>query len=139
MDEEVLPEEVEDDGHSDTGVDDDDDDEEGALDYDWEFSPSGKVPVHASVASAPSVDQASVPGPSTAKDSGLFGVYGLVKNWTLAPELASWLQEVCDKEIPFHVLKKLNEDYVPEESLQPIFVAPGLPSAVSTLMVSAEC
>ena len=139
MDEEVLPEEVEDDGHSDTGVDDDDDDEEGALDYDWDFSPSGKVPVRSSVASAPSVAPASVPGPSTAKDSGLFGVYGLVENWTLAPELTAWLREVCDKEIPFHVLKKLNEDYVPEESLQPIFVAPGLPSAVSTLMVSAEC
>ena len=97
---------------------------------DWHFTQSGHVDKQP-VATAPPTGTSSS---SVALDSGLYNVYGLEKNWTLAPELSAWLRDICDKEVPFHVLKHITEDFVPDESFQSLFVAPALLTAISNLM-----
>ena len=64
-------------------------------------------------------------------------MYGLKVNWPLAPELVTWLNSVSDKEVPLSILKQLNETFVPNEELQPIFTAPALPLAISRLLFTA--
>ena len=136
---------------------DEDDDFEG-----WEFAPSGKasVPVtsqpvqqssalsapneQASTSASPVVPPASsvppataVPAPQVELDDELFNVYGLPVNWKPASELVAWLQQICNKEVPFSVLKEVNEAFVPKEDLQPLFVAPALPQAVNRKLYTA--
>ena len=81
------------------------------------------------------------PSTSTASaspiDDELFNMYGLPINWDLAPELISWLESVKNKEVPFSVLKAINESFVPKEEIQPFFSAPALPPAISRLIFTA--
>ena len=134
-------EEVEGDGDGDGHSSDEDQDFEG-----WSFTPSGKSssapPSEAPVAppvegTLPSTSASAVPTVPPVLDDELFNVYGLPMNWTLAPELMSWLKAVCSKEVPFTVVKQVNESFVPCEELQPYFVAPALPPAISRLLFTA--
>ena len=81
------------------------------------------------------------PSTSTASaspiDDELFNMYGLPINWDLAPELISWLESVKNKEVPFSLLKAINESFVPKEEIQPFFSAPALPPAISRLLFTA--
>ena len=70
-------------------------------------------------------------------DEELFNMYGLTINWELAPELISWLESIKNKEVPFNVLKTINESFVPKEEIQPFFTAPALPQAISRLLFTA--
>ena len=114
-------------------------DEDKDLDIDnWDFPASGKI----SASNPPKdvqVDQAStsVSPPDTPLDKDLFNMYGLKVNWPLAPELVSWLNSVSYKEVPLNILKQLNETFVPNEELQPLFTAPALPLAISRLLFTA--
>ena len=112
------------------------DEDDGGLEGDgeaeeWVFPPSGRS------SDPPMQAAASAPLQVSSSDPGLFGTYGLPKNWELAPELATWLVSIIDKEVPFHVLKSVNENYVPSEDLQPHFVAPTLPAAISSHLYTA--
>ena len=107
----------------------------------WDFPPSGQ---QSHSQNAPPA-QALPTGSNTAStstsevpvDSELFNTYGLPMNWNLAPELINWLRLVTNKEVPYSVLKSLNETFVPKEDLQPFFTAPDLPVAISRLLYTA--
>ena len=64
-------------------------------------------------------------------------MYGLSINWKLAPELISWIESVKNKEVPYSILKSINEKFVPKEEIQPFFTAPALPQAISRLLFTA--
>ena len=64
-------------------------------------------------------------------------MYGLASNWQLASELGVYLNSISDKEVPFSVLKSLNEAFIPQEEFQPFFTAPDLPMAISKLLYTA--
>ena len=70
-------------------------------------------------------------------DEDLFNAYGAQANWQLASELIAWIQTICNQEIPPEVLKDLDEEFVPKEELQPIFVAPSLPPAINKRLFTA--
>ena len=107
-------------------------DEEDDTDA-WDFPASGNI------SPPPSKD-----APSCSKqeddiqvDQDLFNMYGLPVNWTIAPELGTWMKSVTNKEVPFSVLKQINESLVPSEDLQPLFTAPALPLTISKLLYTA--
>ena len=115
-------------------------DEDKDLEADnWDFPASGKVSASIPPKNVqPEPDQASsVSPPDTPLDKDLFNMYGLKVNWQLAPELVTWLNSVSDKEVPLSILKQLNENFVPNEELQPLFTAPALPLAISRLLFTA--
>ena len=122
-------EEVEGDGAS-------SEDDEKDLEIDnWDFPASGKI----TASNSPDIqNEASTSSPpDTPMDKDLFNMYGLKVNWPLAPELVTWLNSVSDKEVPLSILKQLNETFVPNEELQPLFTAPALPLAISRLLYTA--
>ena len=92
------------------------------------------------IAKGPAKTDDKTTGPSTSSskvkdpilDQDLFNLYGLPTNWDLAPELVTWLESICNKEVPNSVLKELNEAFIPKEDLQPLFAAPVLPKAINT-------
>ena len=109
-------------------------------------SPSGKTTLPSKLAAPPVPDpsQPSTSGTQEATgtqnqilDEELFNIYGLEANWQLAPELIAWIQSICNREIPVEVLKTLNEEFVPKDELQPIFVAPALPTAINRKLYTA--
>ena len=75
--------------------------------------------------------------PDPPVDAELFNMYGLASNWQLASELGVYLNSISDKEVPFSVLKSLNEAFIPQEEFQPFFTAPDLPMAISKLLYTA--
>ena len=112
-------------------------DEEYDDDDAWDFPSSGKISAPPSK-DAPSTSAATSASPDTETlDSELFNMYGLTVNWALAPELTSWLKSSANKEVPYAILKQLNESFVPVEELQPLFTAPALPTTISKLLYTA--
>ena len=113
-------------------------DEDKDLDIDnWDFPASGKVSASIPPKNVEPDQASSVSPPDTPLDKDLFNMYGLEVNWQLAPELVTWLNSVSDKEVPLSILKQLNENFVPNEELQPLFTAPALPLAISRLLFTA--
>ena len=105
----------------------------------WDLPASGRISTSPSEEVPPVNTQASssTKPASPVLDDELFNMYGLSINWNLAPELILWLQSVRNKEVPFNILKKINESFVPKEELQPLFTAPALPQAISRLLFTA--
>ena len=116
-------------------VEGDNDCPESDEEYDddaWDFPSSGKIsapPSKDAPTSAPPTSAPTSASPDTETlDSELFNMYGLTVNWALAPELTSWIKSSANKEVPYAILKQLNESFVPVEELQPLFTAPALPT-----------
>ena len=101
----------------------------------WDFPSSGKVSPPSQ--NAPPKVQTPSTAPETPVDAELFNMYGLASNWQLASELGTYLNSISDKEVPYSVLKSLNEAFVPQEEFQPFFTAPDLPVAISKLLYTA--
>ena len=113
-------------------------DEEKDMEIDnWDFPASGKISASNSPKDTQNEQASTSSPPDTPLDQDLFNMYGLKVNWPLAPELVTWLNSVSDKEVPLSVLKQLNETFVPNEELQPLFTAPALPLAISRLLFTA--
>ena len=85
----------------------------------------------------PSSNSQAPQAPNPSIDEDLFNAYGLHTNWHLASELVAWIQTICNQEIPPEVLKDLDEEFVPKEELQAIFVAPALPAAINKRLFTA--
>ena len=107
-------------------------DEEEELDA-WDFPASGNISPPPSK-DAPSSSQQD---DDIKVDQELFNMYGLPINWVLALELGTWMKSVSNKQVPYSVLKQLNESFVPCEDLQPLFTAPALPLTISKLLYNA--
>lgn len=97
------------------------------CDFEGWLNPSGKV---SSQKAAP-----DVPGTSKINsedlDDGLFQGYTQLSNWTPANEVMVWLKTICDKEVPTNVSKEIFEAFMPPVELQPLFMPPKLPAAIS--------
>ena len=125
-------EEVEDEG----SCNNEEEDEENDDADNWEFPSSGKIsPISQNAPLNVQASTSTVPDPPL--DAELFNMYGLASNWQLASELGKYLNSISDKEVPYSVLKSLNEAFIPQEEFQPFFTAPDLPMAISKLLYTA--
>ena len=105
----------------------------------WDFQASGIISDPPSEETHPNISQPSTSATTDPPnlDEELFNMYGLPVNWVLAPELTSWLKSVCNREVPFNILKQINQTFVPKEDIQSLFIAPALPLAISRLLFTA--